>query len=55
VEVADEMPGGTELALTRSFVYTDFPGWCDGESVCARCAEMYDAIVGFEYPSTIVL
>lgn len=33
----------------------DFPDWCDRESICARCAEMYDAITGLEYPTTVVL
>ncbi|MCL4181311.1 MAG: hypothetical protein KJ072_26675 [Verrucomicrobia bacterium] len=39
----------------RERMHADFPGWSDGESVCARCAEMYDAITGLEYPSTVVL
>ncbi len=39
----------------RERMRADFPGWCDGESVCARCAEMYDAITGLEYPTTVVL
>jgi hypothetical protein len=39
----------------RERMRADFPGWCDRESVCARCAEMYDAITGLEYPTTVVL
>jgi hypothetical protein len=39
----------------RERMHADFPGWSDGESVCARCAEMYDAITGLEYPTTVVL
>jgi hypothetical protein len=42
-------------AAARNRIRADFPGWCDGEAVCARCAEMYDAITGLEYPATVVL
>ncbi|MCL4180801.1 MAG: hypothetical protein KJ072_24025 [Verrucomicrobia bacterium] len=39
----------------RDRIRADFPAWCDRESVCARCAEMYDSITGLEYPATVVL
>lgn len=31
----------------------DFPNWYPHEPVCARCAEIYDAVAGLEYPSTV--
>lgn len=39
----------------RDRIHTDFPAWHESEAVCARCAEMYDAIVGLEYPPTVCL
>jgi len=36
-------------------IRAECPGWQENEAVCARCAEMYDAIVGQEYPSTVCL
>jgi hypothetical protein len=36
----------------RERIRNEFPGWRDGETVCARCAEMYDAIAGQDYPAT---
>jgi hypothetical protein len=39
----------------RERIRTEFPGWRDGEAVCARCAEMYDAVAGQEYPATVCL
>jgi hypothetical protein len=39
----------------RERIRTEFPGWRDGEAVCARCAEMYDAVTGQEYAPTVCL
>jgi hypothetical protein len=46
---------GELRAAARDRIQAEFPGWRDGESVCARCAEMYDAITGLEYPATVCL
>ena len=40
-------------ALER--IRSEFPGWREGEPACARCGEMYNAIAGQEYPSTVCL
>lgn len=39
----------------RERIRVEFPGWRDGEAVCARCAEIYDAVTGQEYPATVCL
>lgn len=36
-------------------VRAEFPGWHPDEPLCARCAEIYDAISRIEYPSTVCL
>jgi hypothetical protein len=36
-------------------IRSDFHLWRDGDSICARCAEMYDAITGTTYPATVCL
>jgi hypothetical protein len=36
-------------------IRAEFPAWQPGDPVCARCAEMYEAVVGFEYPATVCL
>ncbi len=33
----------------------EFPHWEEEDPVCARCAEMYDAITGMVYPATVCL
>jgi hypothetical protein len=40
---------------TRNRIRADFPACRDGDTVCARCAEMYEAVTGLEYPATVVL
>lgn len=40
-------------ALAR--IHAEFPGWREAEAVCARCAEMYNAIAGQAYPATVCL
>jgi hypothetical protein len=42
-------------SAARDRIHADFPGWHESEAVCARCAEMYDAIAGLEYPATVCL
>ena len=39
----------------RARIQAEFPGWRETEAICARCAEMYDAIAGIEYPKTVCL
>jgi hypothetical protein len=39
----------------RERMHVDFPHWGGDEPVCARCAEMYNAITGVEYPATVCL
>lgn len=39
----------------RARVREDFPRWDLQEPLCARCAEIYDAVSGAEYPSTVCL
>jgi hypothetical protein len=39
----------------RERIRAEFPAWRDGEAVCARCAEIYDAVTGQEYPATVCL
>ncbi len=39
----------------RERIRTEFPGWQEVEPVCARCAEMYNAVAGLEYPKTVCL
>lgn len=36
-------------------IRVEFPDWSAGEPMCARCAEIYDAVTGIEYPSTVCL
>lgn len=36
-------------------IRTEFPGWRESDSVCARCAEIYDSITGLKYPATVCL
>lgn len=40
-------------ALER--IRAEFPAWRETDPICARCAEMYDAIAGLEYPKTVCL
>jgi hypothetical protein len=40
-------------AAVRQRMRESHPGWTEGESVCERCAEMYEAVTGAEYPATI--
>jgi len=40
-------------ALAR--IRAEFPTWREAEPLCARCAEMYNAIAGLEYPKTVCL
>jgi hypothetical protein len=65
------VPGGTcRLCGFAAFHWTDpatlrpeatkrirseFPGWTETESVCARCAEIYESVTGVEYPATVCL
>lgn len=46
---------GTLREEARQRIRREFPGWQPGEPICARCAEIYDAMVGVEYPSTVCL
>lgn len=39
----------------RERMRAEFPTWCEDEPVCARCAEMYNAVAGLEYPKTVCL
>lgn len=39
----------------RDRIRTEFPPWRETEPICARCAEMYNAIAGIEYPKTVCL
>ncbi len=39
----------------RERIEIEFPAWQTHEPICARCAEIYDAIVGLEYPATVCL
>lgn len=39
----------------RARIQAEFPGWRETEAICARCAEMYNAIAGLEYPKTVCL
>lgn len=40
-------------ALER--VRAEFPTWDSDEPLCARCAEIYNAVAGLEYPATVCL
>lgn len=40
-------------ALAR--VQAEFPSWHPDEPICARCAEIYNAVSGLEYPATVCL
>lgn len=42
-------------AVARGRMRAEFPSWEESESVCSRCAEMYEAITQTEYPSTVCL
>lgn len=46
---------GTLREEARRRIRMEFPGWQPGEPICARCAEIYEAIVGVEYPTTVCL
>jgi hypothetical protein len=48
-----EAPALRSAALAR--IRAEFPGWHEDAAICARCAEMYDAIAGLEYPATVCL
>lgn len=39
----------------RERMASEFPGWDAAGSVCARCAEIYEAVTGQEYPATVCL
>jgi hypothetical protein len=39
----------------RARIQAEFAGWRGTEPICARCAEMYNAIAGIEYPKTVCL
>jgi hypothetical protein len=47
--------GGKLRPAAQARIRAEFPGWREGEAICARCAEMYDAIAGLEYPATVCL
>lgn len=39
-------------AAARARIRAEFPGWRDDEPICARCAEVYQAVAATEYPKT---
>lgn len=49
VDMATLRPGAQQR------IRADFPGGHPAESVCARCAEIYDSISGLGYPATVCL
>lgn len=42
-------------AAARARIRAEFPGWTEGEALCARCAEVYEAITRQNYPATVCL
>lgn len=46
---------GTLRPEVRQRIRAEFPGWRETESVCARCAEIYESISGLQYPATVCL
>ncbi len=53
---AFEWTGAASLKpAARDRIRAEFPAWRETDAVCARCAEMYNAITGLEYPTTVCL
>lgn len=53
---AFEWTGAASLKpAARERIQAEFPAWRETDAVCARCAEMYNAIAGLEYPKTVCL
>jgi len=44
---------GTLRPGAQQRVRAEFLGWREDESICARCAEIYDSISGLKYPETV--
>ena len=42
-------------AAARARIHAEFPGWTESEALCARCAEVYEAVTRQNYPATVCL